>query len=439
MAGRAVKLALGMLLSCVVLPGTVQSQTHLSAAQVFDMAQQLSLQGDTEHAIELLKVITEDQNPEYRAEARARIARYLNAKGDKRGALRWYRALLDEKPDAAAVRIEVALILASMGEERAAASELRRAEATGLPPEVSHAIHNADEIFWNRRPFGVDLSVGIAPDTNINSATSSDTVTLLGLPFQLSDDAKAQSGVGLTFDGSVTVRRPAGKVGRLIMQIGAAGQVYRDGRFNDVTFSASAGPELVLGNGARLRPAVIFGRRFYGVDRLYDFYGLTAVALLPSGKSAQFTLSGTLTQFHYAPLRNTQSGPAFTTGIAYDRAFSGRFSARLALSGVWATAIDPQFATKSLSGDVTLSRDMGQWTLWTRSSYSRLKGDADYAFFGVPRDDGVFRADIGLIYRRLSVLGFSPQIKASYLYATSSLPLFRYRRLRSEVSVTKSF
>ena len=428
-----------VLLLCALLVGEAQAQSQLSAVQVFNLAQQLAERSDSDRAIELLKVVTQDANADYRAEARVRIARYLTARGDKRGALHWYRELLDEKPDAAAVRIEVALLLASLGEEQAAASELRRAEATGLPQEVSRTIHSAGAIFWNRRPFGVDVSIGLAPDTNINSATSSDTVTLFGLPFQLSNDAKAHSGIGITFDGSITVRRPTSGLGRLIVQAGLAGRIYRDSRFNDSTFSASAGPELSFGRGARLRPALIFGRRIYGTDRLYDFYGLATVAQLPSGRNAAFTLSGTLTDFNYALLRHEQSGPAYTLSAAYDRALSGRLSARVGLTAARATAINPQFATKSLSGDLTFSRDVGHWTVWSRGSYTTLRGDANYAFFGVPRNDHVLEADAGLIYRRVSVLGLSPQIKVTYLNAASSLSLFRYQRLRSEISVTKSF
>lgn len=431
--------AICALLLCALLPGQAGAQTQLSAAQVFDLAQQLVEQGDTEHAVDVLKVVTQDRNPDYRAEARVRIARYLAAKGDKRGALRWYRALLDERPDTAAVRIEVALILASLGEEQAAAGELRRAEASGLPQDVSRAIHNASAIFWNRRPFGVDLSVGLAPDTNINSATSSDTVTLFGLPFQLSNDAKAHSGVGATFDGSLALRRPASGPARLVLQANVSGRLYRDSRFNDVTLSASAGPELSLGKGVRVRPALLLGRRMYGVDRLYDFYGLSSVAQLPSGKNAAVTFTATLTDFHYTPSRHNQSGLALAVGTAYDRALSPRLAVRAGLTAVRAAAIDSQFATKSLSGDLTLSRDVGHWTVWTRGSWTALKGDANYAFFGVPRDDRIIEANIGLVYRRLSVLGFSPQIKATFLDAASSLPLFRYRRLRSEFSVTKSF
>lgn len=429
----------GALLFCTASVASAQAQSQLSAGQVFDLAQRLAAEGKSDQSFELLKVVTQDANADYRAEARVRIARLLLERGDKRGALHWYRELLDEMPNAAAVRIEVALLLASLGEERAAAAELRRAEAIGLPQEVSRTIHNASAIFWNKRPFGVDLSVGLAPDTNINSATSSDTVTLFGLPFQLSDDAMAKSGLGLTFDGSVNVRRPDSDVGQFIVQAGLAGRIYRDNRFNDVTFSGGIGPELSLGGGARFRPALMLGRRIYGTDRLYDFYGLSAVAQFASGRRAAFTINGTLVKFNYALPRREQSGPAFTLGAAYDRALSARLSVRASLTGARTTANNPQFATKNLSADLTVSRDLGHWTVWSRGSYTVLKGDAAYAFFGMPRDDRIVGLDAGLIYRRVSVLGLSPQLQVTFVKAASSLPLFRYERLRSELSVTKSF
>jgi outer membrane protein len=425
------------LMLCVPMPAAGASM-ELSVAQVFELAEQATASGDFDQAIAILKVATQDKNPDYRAEARVRIARLLERKGDERGAIYWYRQLLDEQPEAVAVRIELARALLSLGEEGAAAAELRRAEAVGLPREVSRAIRNASDMLWSNRPIGIDLSLGLAPDTNVNSATSSDTVTIFGLPFQVSDDGKAHSGVGLTFSADVVARQRLSSTSRLIIQAVAAGRVYRDNRFNDVSYSISAGPEIRLSRSIRVRPAVLIGRRIYATDKLYDFHGLSGIGQIAIDAKSQITVEGNWTDFDYGADRAGQSGPAYITSFAYDRAFSGRFAARTGISVGRAKAQDPQFSTKTVSGDLTLSRDMGHWTLWTRGSLTRLKGDAAYALLGVRRDDRIIEAEGGLIFRRLSVLGLSPQIRVSYTRAISPIFFFRYRRLRSEISLTKS-
>ena len=425
------------LMLCVPIPAA-GAGVELSITQVFDLADRAAARGNTDQAIDILKVATQDRNADYRAEARVRIARLLAWKGDLRGAIYWYRQLLDEQPEAAAVRIELARALLSLGEEGAAAAELRRAEAVGLPREVSRAIRNASDMLWSNRPFGADLSLGLAPDTNINSATSSDTVTIFGLPFQLSDDGKANSGVGITFSADVVARQRIGETSRLIIQAVATGRIYRDNRFNDISYSISVGPELRISPSVRLRPAAIIGRRIYGTDRLYSFHGLSGIGQVAVDAKSQVTIGGNWTDFHYDAERSGQSGPAYVGNVAYDRALSGRFSARGGLTLGRTRARDAQFSTKSVSSDLTLSRDMGHWTLWTRGSFTRLWGDADYAFLATRRNDRVIETEGGLIFRRISLFGLSPQARLAYTSATSPIFFFRYRRLRSELSLTKS-
>jgi tetratricopeptide (TPR) repeat protein len=428
-----------ILASGVAAPCVAPCIVEVTAAQIFQEAEKLAAARQYDRAVALLKVVTQDKDPDYRAEARVRIARYLVAKGDTYGALYWYQQLLDEKPGTAAVRIELARLLAIMGEEAAAARELRRAEAIGLPPEVSRAIHDATEAFQSNKPIGFNVSFGIAPDTNINSATSSDTINIFGLPFQLSDDGRAHSGVGLTFDGNVIFRRPMNSAGRLITEFGVSGRVYRDSQFNDMTFSFRTGPELRVSPAASVRPALTIGRRIYGNDKLYDFAGLSVVEQFRAGSRAQVTLNQGLSRFSYSSGRKAQSGPAYTLGIAYDRAFSGRFAARVGTTWNRTSSRDPEFSSNSVTGDLTLSRDFGHWTFYTRGSFTWLRGDGTFPLFDRVRDDRITEGDAGLVFRKVSLLGLSPQIKLTYIRAASPVPLFRYQRLRTEFSLTKNF
>lgn len=423
----------------VIAPCGVPCRVEVTPIQIFSAAERLAAAGQFDQAIALLKAVTKDNNPDYRAEARVRIARCMLANGDRVGALYWYRQLINEKPDASAVRIEVAQLLASMGDDGAAAQELRRAEANGLPPEVSRIIHDAVEVFRSNKPVGFNISVGVAPDTNINNATAADTVNIFGIPFQLDSNGRARSGVGLTFDGNLIIRRPTSGKTRLITEVTASGRVYRDSQFNEMTFGFSSGPELRLSPRITVRPAFAIGRRIYGSDKLYDFIGYSGLEQISAGPKAQFTINQSVIRFRYASSRREQSGTAYSLGMAYDRAFSARFAARVAVSFSHVTAIDTQYASDSLTSDVTLSRDFGQWTLFTRAALTGLEGVSNFSFFGIPRRDRIKEGGAGLIFRKVSLLGLSPQIRLTYSSATSSVPLFRYNRLRSEISLAKSF
>jgi len=57
-----------------------------------------------------------------------------------------------------------------------------------------------------RRDLTLSFSASIAPDSNINGATDATSVSLYGLPFTLSDDARRQSGVAASLGMSAERR-----------------------------------------------------------------------------------------------------------------------------------------------------------------------------------------------------------------------------------------
>src|SRR3546814_4855322 len=81
------------------------------------------------------------------------------------------RRILDDKPDVARVRLELARMQAMLGNLTAARKELRAAEAAGLPPEVEQIVRFYSRALDARKPVGGSVKVALAPDSNINRAT----------------------------------------------------------------------------------------------------------------------------------------------------------------------------------------------------------------------------------------------------------------------------
>lgn len=410
----------------------------LNAAQVFDLAARLAADGHIDQAIGVLKVATADNNPDYRAEARARIARLLIAKGDRAEALYWYRQLLDERPAAAAVRLEVARLLASMGKEDAAQDELRRAEAAGLPVATQRFVHRVQSALRGTAPVTADLSIGIAPDTNISSQTSADSFTIFNLPFKLSNDARAHSGIGLTFAGQVTLRQPSDTHARLISHVTTIGSLYRDKRYNDVSFLGDTGPEFGAGR-VRIRPALTVGERIYGVDRLYDLIGPSLAIQWSAGQRSMLTLNASAIDYSYTSQRASQSGMVYTYGAAFDRALTPSLAIRSSVSYARTGAADASYASRNYTADLALSQDFGRLTIYAHGAFTKVRGDADFLIFGVKRDDRIYEGDGAVQFRHVHFLGMSPQVKVTYLRSDSSVPLYQYRRLRGELGLTSLF
>jgi thioredoxin-like negative regulator of GroEL len=170
---------------------------------MFDLAAKAAQKGDSPTAGQVLRALCGHPNLELRTEARFRLAMVLAQQRSRlTEAAVLLRQILNEKPKAAGVRVELARIDAVLGHTAQAARELRAAQATGgLPPGVEQAIRFYAQAMDARRPVGGGFELGLAPDSNINHATRASTLdTVLGR-FTLNPDAQASSGLGLVAQG----------------------------------------------------------------------------------------------------------------------------------------------------------------------------------------------------------------------------------------------
>src|ERR1044072_9152141 len=132
----------GLLASAAVLFAAVpsgasaQEISGLKATQVFAIADQALAANKPEDALTMYRALTRDPDVEVRSEARFRLGMLLSRLGRNREGAVEFPALLDEKPDAARFRLDLARVPALIAEDPAARRELRQAQAGGLPPEV---------------------------------------------------------------------------------------------------------------------------------------------------------------------------------------------------------------------------------------------------------------------------------------------------------------
>ena len=126
------------------------------------------------------------------------------------------------------------------------------------PKRVVDNIARFREAIRARRAWRFNFNVGIAPDTNINSATSKDHVEVLGLPFQLDEDAKARSGVGLIAGGDASVR--LWRFSKTPLYLETYGRMVRYGNhdFDDIYVGGELGPEIRVAKGRLLATATVF-------------------------------------------------------------------------------------------------------------------------------------------------------------------------------------
>lgn len=435
-----------MLLAAMACPVFAQSPgcdaaadcvTGLSAPDVFALADRYVAAGQVASAETLLKGLTRDPDAEYRAEARFRLSILLEAQGNKGAAIEQLKSLLDEKPNAGRPRLELARLLAATGDESGARRELRRAGAAGLPDDVARVVDRFATALRSSRQIGGAFEIAIAPDSNINRATSQERVDTVVAPLTLDRDARATSGIG--FSGSVQgfARAKITDDVELLSRASARADLYGKSRFNDIVLTLASGPEIRV-SGARVRPAAIAQRRWFGGDLYSQSFGGSLNVLKPLDRVSQIEGELTILKSRYERVP-IQDGVLMDISLAYDRAFSPRLSARISARATRQDAKIDFLSNKSAGADLLVSRAFGKQLVFVQASAFRLRADAREPLFRATREDTRFDLTAGVILRRFTFRGFAPLVRATYSHSDSTIPIYDFKRTRFEFALSREF
>ena len=210
-----------------------------------------------------------------------------------------YRHILELRPGLAGARLELARVLFERGrctappesllehllgdDCDAAVHHFRRALAGGLPDAIARAVSRFLAAVQERKRVSGQLSFAIAPDSNVNAATSARTVDTLirfrdfesgesvPVPIELNEDDLETSGIGAVILALGEYRHPVGfqLLGSSATRLRLGGSLYRreygGQRFDDMILSAHAGPQLLFRRG-RASLLLKAERRWSGVE-----------------------------------------------------------------------------------------------------------------------------------------------------------------------------
>lgn len=407
------------------------------APALLAFGRQLQDGGQPDQAQSLYRALEADPNADIRAEARYRLAGLAIGRKDWAEAALLLRRVLDERPNAAPVRLTLAKVLNEIGDEGAALRELRAAQATGLPLEVARTVDRMSETLRARRPFGVTLEVALAPDSNINTATASDTLgTVIG-DFEIDPEGKARSGVGAAIRMSTYVRRPVGEHVSLLARSNLAADLYRDKNFNQVALGISAGPELAFGP-VRLNVEAGATRRWFGAQPFEDSLRLDATGALPIGRRslarARFGLSKVDNKFN-----DLQDGRLWTGELGVEHALDSRSGVGLTIAGSRAALADAGYSNRAWRAQLSGWREVGRATIHAFASYGTLEADERLSLFPEKRRDRSYRIGAGATMRQWELGGFAPLLRISYERNASNIAFYDYTRRRFEFGVVRAF
>jgi len=417
------------------LPG--RQAVTATAADLFGVADAFVQKGMPARAEPILALLGRDPNPDVRNEARFRQAALLEKGGRDRDAAVLLRRILDDKPDAAPARLKLASILQRLGDEQAALRELRAVRTTDLPPTVARFVDRLSASLQASKPFGIQVEFALAPDSNVNRATKSDTLgTVIG-DFSLEEDAQARSGLGAALRAFARARLPVSENFNLAGRAGFEGNLYRDKDFNDISLDLSAGPEFRLGR-TRFTAEAGLVQQWYGMEAYQRTMRVAASVVRPLGAAAQLRLDAGV-RWTDNKLNDLQDGTGLSPRVRYERALSPRLLVSASLGFDRFKARDDAYSTRGWAGGVTAYREIGRMTVSAGVDVARLKADERLLLLPEARQDQLMRFHLGSVFRQLTFGGFAPMTRLVIERNRSTVEFYDYKRVRTEFGITRAF
>jgi outer membrane protein len=349
-----------------------------------------------------------------------------------------FRAALAINPGLVRVRLELARVLFRQGNYRSALRHFQLAEASNLPPAVRVNVDRFLGAIRNAKAWSYNVDFAVAPDSNINAATSAREAIIFGLPFTLDDQARRHSGIGLSVSGNVEFAPRVSSLLRFRMGALASRRDYRANSFDDDYYGVYAGPRLQLG-AFDISLLGTAGRRFYG-RRLNQ---RSAGGRLEASYYASPTTAAVLTvlsehlQFPALPL---EDGWLTAVDAGVVKAVTPVSSISGDLGVIRQTARAPTLSSRGLFAALGYRRELRDgFGLDVQPTISYSVYGAVDPFFGKRRRDATEQVAVSVTNQKFAIWQFTPRLTYRFTKRASSISLYSFTQSRIEIGLTTDF
>lgn len=408
----------------------------IAAPSDLDLAERLIASGRFEEARQILDRLEA-------ATPRERQVQFLLALLDRQdqdydGAIRRFRRILVDEPKTERVRLELGRTFFEAGDYTSAERQFRFARAGQVPATVVENIDRYLGAIRQRKTLSLDLTLAVSSDSNLNAGPATDTITLYGLPFQLSQNARATSGTGLIGDLRAEWAPRVAPNAKLLIGTQLHRAQYRYSEFNDTTALLYAGPRINLRHW-EFNIQGTAARRWYGEQAYTAQYGASADAtyFVSSRLGITGALGANYTDYDRNPL---QSGAAGFSALSAFYAITPASFLRGSIQVGRQDAKIGGYANWSKLAGVQYARDFkGGFTVGLMPSITRITYDQPLAAFGTTRRDMQLSGQLSLLNRRIDFYGLTPKVVYTYTKNNSSLPIYSFDRNKFDIVFTSSF
>lgn len=365
--------------------------------------------------------------------------------GDPKTAATRFRAILEDRPGESRVRLELARALIAQGNMTAADYHLRLTQNDDdLPEDIARMIRQVRGVIRSNRDFQFGFDFGLAPDTNINSATNAETVDVnfgpMRLPLELDKEARARSGTGMTASFYGSLRLPVSESSSIVTDLDGSTVNYRGTDADDHSVQLASGPEVRLGNATTLSVQGLGSYRWYAGQVAARQFGakLTFQHDLDAGQRIGLQFDGRHSDSDFGDgYIGWQLGAVATYEhlIGKSTIASASLFARRDIMKLDAYANRSAGFNLGIGGELPLGINAG------------ISGGVSYARYDAPqfflsndrRADWRYQARAYAGLRQVRVYGFSPSVEYRYAEVDTNYALYESTRHRIHFKLARYF
>jgi tetratricopeptide (TPR) repeat protein len=360
--------------------------------------------------------------------------------GDYDTAIIYFRAILARNPSLNRVRLDLARTFFLAGDDAVAEYHFHLAEAAGLPPAVQANVDKILNEIKRRKKWTADASFGLEPSTNINTATSAQTVDLYGTPYQLSQAAQKTSGVGVVGALSGSYQFDLTPDSRLVAGSSLNGTDFIQKDFDDNSANAFIGPRFLIGQSSEATVEATATQRWYGGQDYYTGGGGRVEGKTTVSPRLQLDGAVAVQQLNYTPAYAAYTGPVTTLSTGATYGLDSASFVRLDGAVIHEQTAELPFRDTQYYIGPNYYRELPHGFI------GNIGFNADFAYFdallpifGVTRHDTTLNYQIGVSNRTVNLFGFMPVVTYIHTDRYSDIPLYAFTSDRVILGATQNF
>ena len=359
--------------------------------------------------------------------------------GMPRRAVKRFEAILERRPKLTRVRLELAAAYYAAGLDDKAKLHFKWSLEQNLPNSVEAVVEKFLRQIDVRKPWSAFFSASLLPESKPSRTTEQEEVLVGGIPFQLDEDTRPSSGVGVLLSAGASISNAISDDLRSLLAISGGAKVYERSEWNDITISADLGVTQLYDQGS-ISEGLRLGWQWHGNERFRRSLGVWVRTRWQLSNSVRFDLPINVEYRKYDTQQyrdGSQIGvnPNFTFFIG-ERSLIG-VEPRLELVG----AEKPHHRHSVVGLSLRFKRVFRDgFSVSVNPYYHKKRYSATDPLIGITRIEEQLILSVSLSHRSLQYKGFIPSMAYVHERNRSNIPVRReYRNHGVNIGVSRAF